>query len=305
MYNPEFKQRFLEESNIQDSTRKLYKFILEKASITEFKVGENGKDIYEFNPYECDQLIFSYSRQSKQMVSVIVATLKRYMDFYIANNTAEKDFFNYFSTISGVADYKKYVDVTAIENKYVTFEGLEEVQKILVNEQDVALIELVYCGVMGKEGSELINLRVKDVLPNKIVLPTREIDITDRTYNIIQDAIEQKEYIRGNGELADNAKGETMVINPTDFVLRSAGSTKFGQITYSSLQMRMNRIKDFFGNPYLNLTNIWHAGMLFHLMKIKIEKGSVDNEDYKRINEMFGYSPTLYYQSKVRFDPFL
>ena len=301
MYNPEFKARFLEESDIQDSTRKVYKFILEKASITEFQL---DKDVFEFNPYECDQLILSYSRKSKQMVSVIVATLKRYMDFCIANN-ANRDYFNYFGTISGLSEYEKYVDITAIENKYITFEGKEEIQKILMNEQDVAIVELPFCGVFGKEGEELINLREKDVLPGRIILPNREIPITDRTYTIIRDAIDQREYLRGNGELADNAKGETMVINPTEFVLRSAGSTKFGKITYSSLQMKMNRIKDLFGNPYLNLTNIWHAGMLYHLTNIKKEKGYVDNEDYKRINELFGYNPNLYYQSKVRFDPFL
>ena len=301
MYNNEFKKRFLAESGILPSTQKTYSFMLEKASNLEERL---NKDIFEFTPYECDQLIFSFSRKSSLMVQVIVACFKRYIDFCM-DNKQTVDFFNYFGTISGQVDFDRFVDMTAIENKFITFDGLEEIQKILINAQDVAFIELAFCGLNGKEGTELIELRTKDVKLDRIILPNREIPISKRTYGIIEAAIDQTEYIRGNGELADNAKGETMVINHTDFVLRSAGSTKFGQLTYSTLQMRMNRIKELFGNPYLNLTGVWHSGMLFHLTKIKQETGIVTKEDYQKINKLFGYGENYWYQSKVRFDKFL
>jgi hypothetical protein len=316
MYNREFKERFLEESDIEPSTQKTYRFVLEKAEATELNL---GKDIYAFTPYECDVLINSFSRRSTQMVSVIISVLKRYMDFCISNNQVEKDYFNYFSTISGQPDFKKYVDKTALENKFITFDGLLEIQKILRNAQDMVQVELLFCGVNGKEGEELLNLKVKDVIAEKrtningvvkiesakIILPNREIPITNRTHGIIVDAVDQTEYYKGNGECISDVKNETMPINRTEYVLRAGGSTKSGKLTYPTLQMRINRIKEFFGNPYLTLTSIWHSGMLYQLSQIKETKGDVTKEDYQKINKLFGYGENYWYQSKVRFSPFL
>jgi hypothetical protein len=302
MYNKDFKERFLAESGILPSTQKTYRFMLDKAESTEQQL---NKDIYEFTPYECDQLIFSFSRKSNLMVSVIIACFKRYMDFCINNNQVEKDYFNYFGTISGQEDVEKYVDKTAIENKFITFEGLLEIHKILFNDQDMAQIELIFCGVNGKEGEELINLKVTDIKQDRIILPNREIPITSRTYGIIEAAIDQEEYWKGNGELSETTRGETMTINHTEYVLRPAGSTKSGKLTYATLQMRINRIKEFFGNPYITLTSIWHSGMLYHLSQIKENTGRVTNDDYRRINKLFGYSESYAHQSKVRFSPFL
>ena len=301
MYNKDFKERFLAEGGIAESTAKTYRFFLERASKTEEYL---EKDIYALTPYECDQLILSFSRKSKAMAAVIIACFKRYIDFCIDNKQV-KDYFNYFSTISGTDDLEKYVDKTAQNNKYITFEGLLEIQKILKNEQDIALVELLFCGVNGREASELINLRNDDILPDRILLSNRDIPITDRTYQIIQDAINQKEYWRNNGEMEDTKTGASRVINHSDYVLRPTGSTKQGAIGYAALQMRLNKIKEFFGNDYLNLTNIWHSGMIYHLVNIKAEKGEVTSDDYRKINKLFGYGEQYWYQSKIRFEPFL
>ena len=259
------------------------------------------------------------------MVSVIVAIFKRYKDFCIANDAVEKnyfkDYFNYFSTISGVKDFEKYIDVTARFNKYITRESLDEMQKQLVNEQDIALVELVFIGVLGKQGEELINLKVKDIIPEKIIrndkneiikiepakiiLPKRKLEINTRTFEILSEADGQKEYYKNNGEIIETTRSKQMIINTTDYVLRLAGSTKFDKITYNSIQARINRIKDFFGNPYLSLTSIWHSGMLETLKNIKNEKGIIEKEDYVKVNAMYGYNKILWYQSKVRFEPFL
>jgi hypothetical protein len=54
--------------------------------------------------------------------------------------------------------------------------------------------------------------------------------------------------------------------------------------------MRVGRIKDYFGNPYLNIRNIWFSGILHSLSQLKKEKGELIKEDYVNVHKIYGYS---------------
>jgi hypothetical protein len=233
------------------------------------------------------------------MVGVNKSILETYVDWCIQEGYVSTRI-NYFQGLSK-QDLKNFVDYEAQQNKYITYEELLDMEQQCINAQDAVLPRLVFIGIRGDECSELINLKVSDVHSNKIVLPDREIKIDDSTYMLILDAINQTEYMRGNGAVSESAKTDKMAINSSDYVLRAAGSTKMGKIEYQALRMRLTRIKDYFGNDYLNFRNIWFSGMLHKARMIEKTKGEVTIEDFKQIHKEFGYNPIYAFKTQIEY----
>lgn len=303
MYNEKIKKRFLEENDLLENTRRTYGYILTKASEFESEIVEGGKNIYDMTPYECDQLINAFSRRSEGVIFVIITCLKQYVDFAKVNNLIENDAYNYFSTLTGIDTIRKYLDKTADENKYISYEQLIEMESYCLNAQDAVIPELLFVGIKGDEASELLELKQDCIFPDKIVLSDREIPISQRTYQLIQDAINQDEYHNGNGDTTGKAK--TRPINDSDYVLKPAGTHLQGQITYAAFQARVIKIKNYFDNPYLSPTNIWTSGMIHVAKQIKEEKGELTREDYQYINKLFGIAHAPWSQTKFRIDRFV
>jgi hypothetical protein len=300
MYNAEIKERFFEESGLVDSTIRMYRYILEKATSTE---EELGKDVYEFTPYECDQLINSFARKSEGIIYVIITCLKQYVDFCKINNLTA-DNFNYFSTLTGVETIKKYLDVTAVANKHISYEQLLELEGLCYNAQDAVIPELLFIGVKGEEAAELLELREECIFPDKIVLPDREIAISERTYQLIKDAIDPNGiYHRGNGETDGRIK--KLPLSHSEYVLKPVGTKQKGQLTYAALQARVIKIKNYFDNPYLTPTNIWVSGQIHLAKQIMAEKGELTKEDYQYIGSIFGIDKSQWSQIKFKISGFI
>jgi hypothetical protein len=284
MTNEEFftiKERFL--NKYDTGAKRFYWFILKKVSETEQIL---NKDIFLFSMEELDSCLCSLSNGSKQMVSSNASCLRQYIAFAIEEGYV-RDGINLLDTIIG-KDLNKYVDKNAAERKYITFEQLQEMQSQCINDQDLVIPELLFVGVKGENSNEIINLKVQDIIGiktelgngeykinYKIILSNREIPITLRTYEIIQNAISQTDYYRGNGEDIGGAKTKTFPINDSEYVVRTSGTKKNGTIGYNTLVARVNRIKAYFGNPYLNITNLWVSGMIHMAKGIKEEKGEL------------------------------
>lgn len=296
MFNKEIKERFLDECNVIESTKRNYRYILEKAERTERSL--NDCDVYQMSPAECDSLIYSFPRGSKGVIYGIISVFKDYFNFCKKIKLVPDEEFNYFETIKGDEGVERFLDKTRTDNKFISFEDLNEIEQLCVNEQDAVIPELFYIGLGGEMASELLNLKVSDVkasyidendnkVPAKIILPDREVIISERTYKIISDAIEQTIYIKGNGENS-GLKAPTIEINPSEYVLRPASKTKFGQLKYSAFLMRVNRIRLYFGSPHISPTNLKISGQAYMAQQIKEQLGEVSKEDYIAIGKIFG-----------------
>lgn len=299
MLNQELKERFIKESDLVESTQKNFRYILKKGGTTE---DEFNKDICEFTPYECDQLLFSFSARSESMVFVLVSCFRQYVDFCKSNNLTRDDF-NYFSTITGSENVRSYVDKTVSLKKYITYEELLEMEELCVNAQDAVIPELLFLGIKGEQAAEIRDLEISQIREDKIILPNREIPISDRSYNLILDAYNQRYFIKGNGET--DAKSTKMSIPPGNKILRSAGNKATAELGYPTFQLRIIRIKDYFGNPYLTATNIWMSGMIHLAKQIKLEKGELEKEDWIFLNKRFGYGEAYWSQSKLRISNYI
>jgi hypothetical protein len=298
MYNEELKNRFL--SQRRPTTQKHLKYLLNRAELTEQVI---NKDIYEMSSSEVDSLIRSFSPKSRSTVDVIISAFRNYITWCIEQGYVP-DRINYFDTIGG-KDLEKYIDKMAAENKYITYEQLLEIENLCANAQDAAIPELPFIGIKGEEAAEMLNLKFSNVQRDKIILPDREIPISDRTYELIMDAYNQTEYLRNNGNVSESARSTIMHLNTSDFILKSSGKNKVGALTYPALLMRMARIKDYFDNPYITINNLWVSGQINLAKQIKEEKGELTKDDYIEINKRFGYAEVYWSLTKQRIQDYI
>jgi hypothetical protein len=297
LYNKDFKEEFLNEKKVIESTKKFYRYIFEIASKTEESL---GKDIYSFYPTECDALITSFPCRSEGAISGIVSCFRTYMDFCIKCNAAD---FNYFANIIGSEAFRRYLDKNAEKSMYMSRDELTEMQQFIENAQDAVITELAFVGIFGEKAEEILNLTKDNINPNKIILPNREILITDTTYEIIENAINQKEYSIANGESSGSMV--IKVINDSEYVLRPSGRSKFGQLGYVALLGRLNRIKQYWDNPYINLTSLWTSGQIHTGKQIKAQNGELTKDDYMNICNIYGENPERWHVIKSRIEKYI
>jgi hypothetical protein len=302
MYNDKIKSLFFNSlKGYAEGTIRNYKFILNKASETEKML---DKDIYNFTLEECDKLLKSYSNKSLNMVCVNKSCLESYIDFCIYQGHISPFQPNFFKSLSR-RDLNRYVDFNTINNKYISYDELRELEEQCVNGQDAVGVRLLFIGVKGEECVELLNLRVKNIREDRIILPHREVMIDENSYSLIQEAINQKVYEKGNGEVNITSKSSHMVINQSEYVLRPSGSSKQGELNYNTFRVRINRVREYFGNPYINIRNIWFSGIIHMLKQIKNKNGVLTNQDYINIHKIYGYNEAYIYKTIEEVEKYL
>jgi hypothetical protein len=296
MFNKELKERFL--SGYIDNTARMYRYALTKAESMEIQL---NKDIYDFTSEERDMLLYSYSNRSLDTVNVMKSSLSRYVAFCVAEGYV-KDKINYFETIGG-KDLDKYIDKSALESKYITIEQLLDMSNVCINLQDLLPFLLAFHGILGSAASEIINLKTDSLKDGNVILEDRLVKIDERVYDLIEKAIEDEIYYVGNGDT--DARATSRVINQTEYVVRPAGETKFGTLIYSSLLQRVGRVKEYYGNPYLTLKNVWFSGMLHDLREFQNKDGELTKEHWASVCKKFGYGEDNVFQLKQKIGKFI
>ena len=281
MFNSELKERFL--ADYIDNTARLYRYVLSKAESMESQL---NKDVSLFNATERDMLLYSYSNRSRGTIDSIRTALSKYVAFCIDEGLVD-DAINYFTAIGG-SDLDRYVDKSAMENKYIGLDDIIDMTKYCINLQDLLPIYLAFSGVLGEAASEIINLKKYNLIDGKIKLENREIEIESQIYAEIKKALDEDTYYLNNGE--SSSFSDSRKINKTEWVVRPVGETKSGKLIYSSLLQRVKRVKQYYGNPYLTLKNMWFSGMIHDLSQAKDTSGEVTNEDWNEVIHKFNYS---------------
>lgn len=283
------KEKYLE--TLSESARNNCSYILAKAYRYEKML---DKDIYEFSWSELDSLIRMYSNQSLQTVYNNISYLRDYINYCIQEKLVQSNT-NPLDSIGGEEDMKKYIDVRAAENKYITREQLDDIHEKLVNIRDCIILELLFNGFTSEE---VINLKLSDcnyetktLTLTKCDGSTREINnISDYTIEMIKSTIEDDEYVFNNGIFEDNKfrpRGESQALVETGFVVKNTVSTKFNKTSITNI---VSRIKEWVDEPYMTPTTIRVSGMIDYAKQIQTEKGYKDlqKEDYEDINKRYG-----------------
>ena len=298
LYNEELKERFLK--NYPEATRSTYRNIFKKITPKE---KELEKDVYQFNLEELDDLLYSFGTTSAQYISTVLAVMSKYIDFclqegYVGNPTK----INYAKLVNPkLENLKKYEHGLDKKYRYITKDDLHNIINMCTNAQDAVIFALLFEGVMGENLEELINLRIDDCnFTNNILTlrrndgSIRQIEVENDTMQLIYKAANQTEYYR----VPDTISG-VFALQRTPYVLRPIISerVKDGKVSHQIIRIRIKKITELYGNPYLNPKNIFRSGMIHHIKKYMekhgiISFGDLEYQDMVRILKRFGIEPS-------------
>ena len=185
------------------------------------------KSVYNFSLIERNSLMMTqFQNTSIWSITSNISKIRVYIDFCIREYPhIVPHNQNIFDTLTK-DEAEAFINKQAINLKYITEEQLREYENILYNEQDKALMNLIYYGVRGRteKGAkleEIINLQItphsKDVEEGKLLLERNDGTVIvhyvpQHTMSLVIDAYNQKEYVTDNGVYNPNFRGGNRVI---------------------------------------------------------------------------------------------
>ena len=311
MFNKDIKMRFVDENYDDEKTRRSYIYTLSKVEKIE---SFYNKDVAEFNLKECEDMLASLNCRTKVSLGKEHCILKKYkiwvqgQGYFPINNSMDIIFRD---------DLSKYINKTAIKNQYVTREELYKICDDLYNYRDQALLVLLYEGVRGRADSkytfeEIRNLKKIDCdFTNNILTlrrfegvseysgyTERRIQVSQKSMDIIQSAINEDMYHKNNG-MAE--KNPTIDLKDTQYVIRTASRKNTeDRVPVNAINTLFVMIKRFLGEEYqfLSPTNIFKSGMLEKCREIELRDGYLGSNDYMKIHVMYGMNPASWYTLK-------
>jgi hypothetical protein len=308
------KEEFLESK--RTSTARTIKSILLKVDEYEESI---EKSVYDFNLDERDDfLLTKFSNKSKGTVRSTISYISDYINFCINKNLVKHQE-NRFSLILS-SEIENYVNTQAMKMKYLTKEERIRFQDSLKNPNDKLILELIPLGVRGRTeknntNEELINLTNDDAYnaekTRQLVLRNNDGEeriienLEDRTIELLIQTAKQKEYILNNGSNRSRKRNDIILsrgmgeksfpIIETDYLFKVCGKGKADKVRPEYFNVKLNAIRCWIENPYINVTNLYFSGLIDYAKKIKEKKGEdLVKEDYINIIDHFDYGkPTI------------
>lgn len=173
------------------------------------------------------------------------------------------------------------------------------------NYQDGVILELLFNGVQGKEGSEICNLTLNDIDEDKLTMKLldsstgRERTITfedEKVIDYCKKANKEEQYDKRNGEIEPNPRIRpyTELIMDTDYILKnSKTNTKHSsEATRFTIYNRLKSIQKFQEvesvKHKMTIKNIVKSGQLYMASKLYEQDGEFELPQIRKICEHFG-----------------
>src|SRR5690606_29063392 len=183
---------------------------------------------------------------------------------------------------------------------YMTEKELRRYEDQCVNYQDAVILRLLYEGAGGKELSEIRNLKITEIdrenkrlfLMNSGSNSGRILPVGQRTLDLIEGAIAQKQYKKKNGQIAEtqhnNIRDYTDLVS-NDYVVR-ASITKTDNfhtpVDKFVIYRRIDSIGKYLGLEELTAKFIQRSGMVHHA-HLLMKDGELSLNDLKDVAERF------------------
>ena len=290
LYNEEIKQRFL--NTLHENTRMSYIRVLLAAKRTEEQL---EKDLYDFNLNEIEYVLYDLAPTTATSSEVNGRIITSYISWAIEQGLRSNNI-NPLKLVS--SDYfKKFVDPSIVT--FLSEKELIQIEEGCVNAQDAAIFRLLFEGVGGKNYSELRNLKRQDIdVDNRIMKltdedgETRELQVEQRTIDLVLKADKEEVYYKKNGEVDDvsgRIRQYTDLVK-NEYVFRPS-ITKVNNpsmpIEGSVIYRRVSSIRDFFDIPYLTPKNVAKSGMLKMAKDFVELEGELKRHHYIAIAKRF------------------
>lgn len=296
LFNEDIKNDFLNTIQAKQNYRRIF-------SITSKYETMLNKDVNQFTLKEIEKILFGFKAKSRNTVESYARIISSYLNWCCAKGLIKKNVMEDLKP----NDFEKYI---YDDSGYLSEKEIEKIEDMLNNYQDIVILRLLFIGAGGKKLSEIRNLKIHDVdFQNKKIrlieslkedkkgLPIkyteRYLDVDDRTLNIIEGAINQKVYLKRNGDIStehDNVSPYANLIM-NDYVVRpSITKTGTGNAPVDKfvIYRRLAMIKDVLGLGLdrFNAKFIQQSGMLNYASKI-IDGENVSLIDLKVVADRF------------------
>lgn len=293
---------------INPNTAKTVKGVLLKVDKFENAI---NKSVYNFNLAEVDELIENeFVHKSIASIRSSISYIKKYINYCIEHNLTVLNPFEI------IVDYSQYVDKNAMENKYLTYDEVQDIENKIVNFNDKCMLELLFNGLKPEE---LVELKEMDIdFDERSILAIdkngnhRKIfGCSDRCFELLKYTINQQTYLLNNGcsysrkdpnKQYKNGLGVRELAFPNSiYIFKTAGSKKDDTpMETKGLQARVRVIREWVGNQYLTVTNLYFSGILheaYNIMKQNDVK-ELDRYTVARIADKFNYCQAYIPDSK-------
>lgn len=191
--NLEFKEKYLNElkrKGYSESTHRNAHLILRNAKFYEESY---NKDVYNFNLTEMNNMLKGFRIKTTNALKHRMSVYSKYINRAVQEGL----------TTGNVMDmilpdqYVSLIDKKASIDRYITKEELFDNISYLTNAQDQIIFALLFDGVMGKNYSNLVNLKINDIDEETLVAKLfdgDEVTLSKDTYNLVQLAISEDTY---------------------------------------------------------------------------------------------------------------
>lgn len=273
LYNKEIKDRFINivTKNSSENTVVAYKRILSRVSILEKRY---EKDLFDFTTQEVEQFLIKLNPTSLNSAIQSISLIDNYIKWALGEHLSKGSMnpLDIFTT----AEFAERVVNKRVKNIF-TYDEINEVIVDTVNFQDSALVLSLFFGIMGKQFSEISNLRIQDIGKEQNIINLKGLE-SERSIkleteeqleliDLLEMAHEQNEYIKNNG-VANKIKNPRMPLVRNDYVFRPMSRVRTTgdhptTASYFVLRNRIVTLSEAFDKPSFTAINIRNSGMLY------------------------------------------
>ena len=151
---------------------------------------------------------------------------------------------------------------------------------VFMNAMDQFVILALFEGIRGVEGCELLNLKRQDVkMENGICIVNlctgRTVEISERLYNIIMNAIEEDSYM-----VIRNGFPVVYKLENTDNVIRRSITPQMaGELKYKSIQVRIRKLLASIDlDKQISIKSIFDSGLVNYVKQLAKENNMAASE---------------------------
>lgn len=292
LFNPERKNRFLNEEYPNESTRTTYGSLL--AKISQYEQDKN-KDVCDFSYNEAVELMIGLKKKTDNSLGVAQSMIGRYVDWCINPDQGYSAPPNIFKLINK-EDKSKYTHQIAKKNTYIDREKMYEYCSRLFNYTDQSFLVLLFEGLRGRTEvnnsfEELRNFKMTDVIPElNTIIATRNngernvMKVDKRTIDVLVYASQQTEYHRANGQAT--GKFAIFPLQDNGYLLRTIennNNNEDNKITISSLNSKFRKIREYTEVSFLTPTSLFQSGLIERCEILEQEIGELQPENFRQI----------------------
>ena len=254
-YNSNLKEEFIKTYNAGDSKDYMWNSIfLRTLPVEEMK----DKDCCNFIYSEIENLLRSFRSSSVGTLAVKLSILTSYTDFCIERGFSI-DNQNHYREID-TTKMINYIDKRKAQYAFLTYTDVMDVVSKLESNRDKYLVLGIYCGLIGKEFEDFIDITNQDLLgDNKILIrSTGEIrTVPDNLYKIMEKAGNEYEVVFKNGKTWEFVG---------DNIFKRTKTKNAGKITKTAITKRIGKIRGLLDLPMFGMKALTSSGFCREFM---------------------------------------